>query len=330
MIEFDHQVVDDEKNPYGLDFIVFGNAFAAKKNADHLVGPASDPRNIRFTGEGIAEKGIVSVSQDGKTWFTFDQPFADDLYPTLGYVIDRKNPNKDLFEGNLYWGEKTDATIPVDPSIKWSDFANYNLEEIVNIYGKSAGGAGFDISQFNLTPNADGKKWIKFVKIAATEFNYEGDVGWTQPEVDAVSDVRPVDGYTRWAIQNYTWKNRWDSMIAGRDAVGPNGKQNAVSYLMGYAATETCPLDFKVSKFIPGENFHVLEFKTKNPVTAGMGVFVDFFQNLGEKASRRELPYYEDGYRTDDGFFVNRARVANPLMDDPDKKQLFMKLVFPE
>jgi hypothetical protein len=48
--EYDEPITDDPRNPYGVDFIVYGNSVDG--------------------GEGFAEPGSVLVSEDGETWYT--------------------------------------------------------------------------------------------------------------------------------------------------------------------------------------------------------------------------------------------------------------------
>jgi len=79
VIAFDHPVVDDPHNPWGLDFIVFGNALYTGTAGDQLTG-LEDPLTVAVSNpsEGQetilnVEPGHVSVSQDGVTWYTFTQ-----------------------------------------------------------------------------------------------------------------------------------------------------------------------------------------------------------------------------------------------------------------
>ena len=51
---FEDGITDDEKNPYGIDFIVYGNVFS---NSDGS------------SASGAAEPAAVMVSEDGKTWY---------------------------------------------------------------------------------------------------------------------------------------------------------------------------------------------------------------------------------------------------------------------
>ncbi len=108
IIGFDHRVLDDPLNPFGIDLLVFGNAFFF--NPD-FSGPV-------LALDLFAEEGMISVSQDLATWVPITSVVADGLFPTQGY-LDTTGPFAD--DGTL----KADFTLPVDPSIDWvgADFA---------------------------------------------------------------------------------------------------------------------------------------------------------------------------------------------------------------
>ncbi len=121
-LQFSGPVRNDAGNPYGLDFIVYGNAgfiltdFEAGITSGELFGAAA-PGSTR-----------VSVSADNAQYFTLDLSLA----PT----VDRYFPT----DGAGTFG------VPVNPA--WANataFAGGDLADIRSAYGGSAGGAGFDI-----------------------------------------------------------------------------------------------------------------------------------------------------------------------------------------
>ena len=174
-LKFDHPVANDARNPYGADFIIFGNARI------HILGgtswsSTSDPEVVEGTGTIFAEPGIVSVSADGVTWYTYDQtsdPRADTFAPTVGYEWD---------DANDVWDAELDPTRPLDPNVTVADTNERTVAEMVAIYGGSAGGTAFDISVFSLD-------WVQYVRI-------EDDpaIGGTT-EIDAVADVSSCGDY---------------------------------------------------------------------------------------------------------------------------------------
>jgi len=200
VLAFDHEVADDENNPYGIDFIVFGNAFQTiDGEVDWTYG---DPNAVRIkTGQVKSEHGRVSVSQDGQVWYTFkDGPWSDSFAPTLGRVYNPNEPNTG-YPGweNQWWSQVTNPTIPLDPNMEPGDFNGVTVAEMSRAYGESAGGTGFDLRWLDANDYAamaedvnTGRKWIRYVKIECTATDpEEGPL----PEVDAVSDVSCCGDY---------------------------------------------------------------------------------------------------------------------------------------
>ena len=116
-------VLNIAQNPFGLDFIIYGNAgflfsdFTAGKTDGTMFSSAA-PGSTR-----------VSVSADNVNYFTLDPsiaPTVDSYFPTDGAGLFGK---------------------PVNPALaNAATFAGLTLPEIRAIYGGSAGGAGFDLA----------------------------------------------------------------------------------------------------------------------------------------------------------------------------------------
>ena len=196
VLRFDEPVGDDPRNPYGVDFIVFGNSFVILDWQSPWLNGDPSLLLVQDWG-GSIEPGSVSVSQDGAVWHTFsdavgphadpqgpyagtDGPWADVFAPTLGRVYDPSDPDPSLGPWNLWWSAPTDPTWPIDPRWRWSDLQWRSLAEIATLYEESAGGAGFDL-QWLQVPGLD---WVRYVRIA------NGGAGLS-PEIDAVADVFP-------------------------------------------------------------------------------------------------------------------------------------------
>jgi len=198
ILKFNHRVRDDENNPYGIDFIVFGNAMQAIGSGG--TWEYGDPCEMTIaSGEVNNEYGLVSVSQDGELWYSFEEgPFADSFAPTLGRIFDPNEPC-DVYPGweNLWWGEVTDATLPIEPNLSGGDFAGVSVAEMCTAYGRSAGGTGFDLrwlADFELlVVDENGRRWIQYIKIECMGTDPEGLL----PEIDAVSDVSCCGDYKR-------------------------------------------------------------------------------------------------------------------------------------
>jgi hypothetical protein len=173
-LKFGHRVADDKNNPYGIDFIIFGNAFLTVGSGREW--DFGDPERVIVSGAVFAEPGIVSVSQDGQKWFTYSAPkgpFADSFAPTASYEWDEVNDR---------WGRELDPTKPIDPGLEASDFAGKTLGAVLEMYDGSAGGTGFDIAVFGLD-------WIQYVRI---EDDPNSEVS---TEIDAVADVSCCGDY---------------------------------------------------------------------------------------------------------------------------------------
>jgi len=177
-LKFDHRVENDPRNPYGLDFIIFGNASVPPGEGQSWTN--DNPNDVTIGSADVArEPGLVSVSQDGgETWYIYGEgPYADDFAPTLGRVYDPENPDESLGEWNEWWGHPTDPTLPLDPALTADSFVGKTVAEVAVLYDGSAGGTAFDIGIFGLD-------WIQYVRIDNT--------GDGTPEIDAVVDVSPV------------------------------------------------------------------------------------------------------------------------------------------
>lgn len=168
-LKFSHAVADDKNNPYGIDFIIFGNSMQEIQS-----GPAwqnGNPEDTVITDVTYWEPGIVSVSRDGIEWYTFSSgPYADAFAPTASYRWDSIDD---------VWAEELDPTRPVDPEL---DVGGMNVAEMIDAYDGSAGGTGFDIADVGLD-------WIMYVRIED-----DPDTNLTS-EIDAVADVSGCGDY---------------------------------------------------------------------------------------------------------------------------------------
>ncbi len=119
-VRFDHPVIDDPENPFGLDFLVFGNAFFQLNNDG-----TTTTGFLAGTNAGIT---TISVSPDGAAYYTLAPEWAanpDGWFPTD-------------HAGN--------PTRPVDPALTAADFAGQDLAGIRRLYDGSSGGTGYDLA----------------------------------------------------------------------------------------------------------------------------------------------------------------------------------------
>lgn len=311
VVAFDHPVMDDPQNPFGLDFTVFGNAFQALGGDQYFV-ETSDPAAFVFASSGVmAEPGLVEVSQDGTNWFSFaDGPFADDFAPTMSHLYDTNSPDASLFDGNVWWGSKADATLPVDPAVTGSDFLGNTLAEYAMLYNGSAGGTGFDIGGFALPEDAaTGRKWIRYVRVTSMS-NYL-DADWT--DVDAFADVAPAQPYDNWVRTHYPWADQPDPGIVGKTAVSANGKPNFYN-----AAFGTAPDGAPVESF-PVQNFEIENGRAVFTVPSAEFAFDAFRIGRAPEVDGRyddSLPTREFTRATGNGF---ESVFSIPIDDTADK-----------
>lgn len=155
IVGFDQLVTDDPSNPFGIDLLIYGNAFLG---IDFETGIAD--------GVIFGEPARVSVSQDGLTWVDADGIFADALFPTLAY----QDPTGPFSSGGTI---PTSFTRPVDPSLGSADFVGLDIAQIAALYDGGAGGVGLDLADLGL-------EWIAYVRV------------W-QPETDGYA--AEIDGF---------------------------------------------------------------------------------------------------------------------------------------
>ena len=207
-LKFDHMVYDNPLNPYGCDFIVFGNTRQTIGSNQSWYN--ENPANVTVGAGAYTEAGVVLVSQDGETWYRLPEPGeqpagggqtargADDYAPTLGRVYDPANPDTSInteYWTNQWWGHATNPTYPLDPSIGSADFDGMTVAQIASAYKGSAGGTGLDLQALDAAdysglatdPNT-GMKWIQYIRIENPK-DENGDYYGVSTEVDAVADV---------------------------------------------------------------------------------------------------------------------------------------------
>ncbi len=171
-VKFNHPIANDRNNPYGIDFIIYGNAAQTIAGGQHWTN--GNPEQTTVTDSITDEPGIVSVSQDGATWYYFSNgPYADSFAPTAGLQWD---------DVNDVWAEELDPTRPVDPNITAASLNGKTVAQIIELYDGSAGGTGFDIGSLGLD-------WIQYVRIE----DKSGNSATT--EIDAIADVSCCGDY---------------------------------------------------------------------------------------------------------------------------------------
>jgi hypothetical protein len=180
---FDHPVLDNPANPYGIDFIVFGNTFFTG------TGFTSDSANFNtfnMTGGSFSEPTKISVSpgytgQPGEDpgnpatwpWYRYENgPYGDTVFPTQAYKWNRAGTN---------WTEELlDYTKPVNPVLQTRFAAgSLSVADGIDLYDGSGGGTGFDLG-------VSGFASIRYIKAEGIS------PGFSAGEIDALTIVRPM------------------------------------------------------------------------------------------------------------------------------------------
>lgn len=160
-LAFDHAISNDPSHFFGMDLLIFGNAFYIDSN-----WPAGTVGG--FFGGG----GLIEVSSDLDTWVPIPGTPALGQFPTLGYS-DLTDPY-----ATEPGSTPSDFTRPVDPSFNPTGLS---FAQLVAGYNGSGGGTGIDIA-------AAGLSSISYLRIS----NPIGSGGAIA--IDGVAAVAPTPG----------------------------------------------------------------------------------------------------------------------------------------
>lgn len=187
VVGFDHRVLDDSENPYGVDLIVFGN-LAYNHSSQAYLGPNTDMNTVYLPSSpayvGLGKVKVEVAQEPNGPWFGFHKgPLADSQFPTNRFAWDG---------GNKRWGAPLDPLKPVNPALKTSDFAGLSVPNAIALYEGSAGGTGYDLQrlspqdyqQLSIDPQT-GRRWIQYIRLTAG--------GSPAGQVDAISDAAPAN-----------------------------------------------------------------------------------------------------------------------------------------
>ena len=123
-VRFDSPIMNSPGNPFGLDFIIFGNSGFIITNGNFSGGGVTD--GMLFGANSGRTR--VSVSADDVNYF----PLSPSLAPTV--------------DGHFPIDGSGDFLRPVNPALRGADFSGRDLAGIRSLYAGSGGGAGFDLS----------------------------------------------------------------------------------------------------------------------------------------------------------------------------------------
>lgn len=203
VLEFDHDVLDDDLNPYGFDFIVFPVLYG-KWQSGRMAGDYIDTEDVNAVYDLYRDEYEendrwqirVSVSLDGETWYAAPTlATRENTAPVYGMPANADGT----------WGpDANDFLWPIDREAYRQAIAErggvIGALELSSLYKTSGGGIAFDLKEFlsggNGPTNAEGRLAMRYVKL---ELESETDKGYVG--IAGASDVRPVDvAFTDFAV----------------------------------------------------------------------------------------------------------------------------------
>jgi hypothetical protein len=172
-VNFKTPIRSNPRNPYGIDFIIFGNTGFIITNAYDInynwIGTPATDGSTFGENDGATR---VSVSLDGRHFYMLNPalaPTVDGLYPTDG---------------------SGDFHTPVNPALTPADFSGLTGDEIKVLYNGSGGGTGYNLAWAQDTKGH--RVWLPEVRYIRI------DVLSGHSEVDAFSAVLPPCEVRRW------------------------------------------------------------------------------------------------------------------------------------
>jgi hypothetical protein len=174
-VSMGRKIYDDPTNPYGIDFIVYGNSFFASSDSGADMNDFTDQGLVTIPDGMNAAYGhptVVSVSQDSTNWFTY--PYAPVLVPGNAYRWD--DPN------HVWTDEQMNETKPLNPALNLA--SGTTVADALDQYSGSCGGTGYDLK-------ASGLPWIQFIRLTAgTSLEDANFSDYTI--IDSISAVHPT------------------------------------------------------------------------------------------------------------------------------------------
>jgi len=175
-VNMGRKIYHDPNNPYGVDFVVFGNSFyTASGYTGGAISDTTDENAANIPNGTAGTYGhptIVSVSQDGTSWFTY--PYVATIIPDNAYRWDAAN--------HAWTDEQMNETKPLNPAFtlpKGITVASA-LDQQVN----ACGGTGYNLQ-------SSGLPWIQYVRVwAGTSTNDTNSGNYTV--IDSIGAVNPV------------------------------------------------------------------------------------------------------------------------------------------
>ena len=201
VLRFNTPVTDDPRNPFGLDCIVYSNAFWTGGNPQvKFQEPAIIEISEDVNGNGITDDPWYLIpGSRGYSYTPFPQvtePKGQSNSDSEPYLLAGNIRNPNLFDANpgnnleeYNWGycEMTPSMTPyLDNYVRPDD------PHAVGITSRSGGGDAFDIAwAVDAGGHPAGIARFHFIRITSFISRNFGALGTASPEIDAVADVAP-------------------------------------------------------------------------------------------------------------------------------------------
>jgi len=205
-LAFEHPVLNDPTHPYGIDLLVFGNAFF-QLNPDWTTANGQ----LGGTNEGLT---VVSVSADGQRFFRLD--------PERSALIDSWHPT----DG------QGDFARPVNPVLGPADFAGLELEGIRRLYDGSGGGTGLKLDH---AVDEHGEPvvlpWIRFVRFEQASGRAQVDaVSGVAPRPTLFNDFNHPPTAANWRVAGDASLFQWDNTAGTLQVTWDSSRPNSYFY----------------------------------------------------------------------------------------------------
>ncbi len=166
-LKMGRKIYDDPNNPYGVDFIVYGNSFFQASGISSPISDGTELDGVFLGSSPVGHPMTVSVSQDGTNWFTYSNTPV--LFPDNAYRWDDTNDS--------WTDEEMNPTKPLNPSVYTNNFGGQSVAGGLDQFIGAAGGSGYDLK-------ASGMPWIQYIRVQPGAGTYT--------VIDAVAAVNPV------------------------------------------------------------------------------------------------------------------------------------------
>jgi hypothetical protein len=200
-LAFDHTVMDDPLNPFGLDAIVFGNAYWVGGNRDrHWAECATIEISLDADGNDLADDAWHIIPGSHLEWPTDDYALPTDLFGAD--VVENPNAGTEV-EGIYGYAEYAPTLLlgDTDSDNLVDDFAVtpemfYTVPDDpfeVGITPGSGGGDAFDIAWAidPLTGEPAHLSGFDFIRLTTAVNSVSPIFGEKSAEIDAAADVFP-------------------------------------------------------------------------------------------------------------------------------------------